>query len=136
MGHAAPGQVVIVSPLMRALETAAGAFGGGAYSGSGGRPLMLAQSAEEDERAAHAAVACPEGVPFIAFEGCRERLGAPQGFPSPLFCVHAALLRLLLCSPVYQGNDMQGALEQRMRPCSMRHGTSPADVKACAKGVA
>ena len=35
-------QVVIVSPLMRALETASGAFGGGAYKGSG-RPLMLAQ---------------------------------------------------------------------------------------------
>ena len=75
--NAVPDQVVIVSPLMRALETAAGAFGGGAYSGSG-RPLMLAQTAEEDERAAHAAVVCPEGVPFIAFEGCRERLGAPQ----------------------------------------------------------
>lgn len=70
-----PMQVVIVSPLIRALETAAGAFGAGAFSGSG-RPLMLAQTAEEDERAAHTAVACPEGVPFIAFEGCRERLGA------------------------------------------------------------
>jgi len=69
-------QVVIVSPLIRALETAAGAFGAGPFSGSG-RPLMLAQSAEEDERAGHCAVACPEGIPFIAFEGCRERLGAP-----------------------------------------------------------
>ena len=38
---------------------------------------MLAQTAEEDERAGHSAVACPEGIPFIAFEGCRERLGAP-----------------------------------------------------------
>lgn len=77
-------QVVIVSPLMRALETAAGAFGGGPFKGSG-RPLMLAQSGEPDERAAHCAVACPEGIPFIAFEGCRERLGACP-IASMLFC--------------------------------------------------
>lgn len=69
-------QVVIVSPLMRALETAAGAFGDGPFKGSG-RPLMLAQTPEADERAGHCAVACPEGIPFIAFEGCRERLGVP-----------------------------------------------------------
>ncbi|EIE24438.1 phosphoglycerate mutase-like protein [Coccomyxa subellipsoidea C-169] len=67
--------VVIVSPLIRALETAAGAFGAGPFKGSG-RPLMLAQSGEPDECAAHCAVACPEGIPFIAFEGCRERLGS------------------------------------------------------------
>ena len=67
-------QVVIVSPLMRALETAAGAFGAGAFKGEG-RPLMLSQTEDLDERAPHAAVACPEGIPFIAFEGCRERLG-------------------------------------------------------------
>jgi hypothetical protein len=81
-------QVVIVSPLMRALETAAGAFGGGPFKGSG-RPLMLAQSGEPDERAAHCAVACPEGIPFIAFEGCRERLGVCP------HCVHA-----FVCSAV------------------------------------
>ena len=67
-------QVVVVSPLMRALETAAGAFGAGPFKGEG-RPLMLSQTGELDERAPHAAVACPEGIPFIAFEGCRERLG-------------------------------------------------------------
>ncbi len=70
-------QVVIVSPLIRALETAAGAFGDGPFKGSG-RPLMLAQTPEGDERAGHCAVACPEGIPFIAFEGCRERLGESQ----------------------------------------------------------
>ncbi len=75
-------QVVIVSPLIRALETAAGAFGAGPFKGSG-RPLMLAQSGEPDECAAHCAVACPEGIPFIAFEGCRERLGACRHFFGP-----------------------------------------------------
>ena len=59
---------------MRALETAAGAFGAGPFKGEG-RPLMLSQTEELDERAPHTAVACPEGIPFIAFEGCRERLG-------------------------------------------------------------
>lgn len=63
-----------MSPLMRALETAAGVFGGGPFESSG-RPLMLAQTELEDERAAHGAVACPDALPFIAFEGCRERLG-------------------------------------------------------------
>ena len=38
------------------------------------------QTAVPDERAAHAAVTCPEGIPFIAFEGCRERLGAHATF--------------------------------------------------------
>lgn len=37
--------------------------------------MLRAQTAVPDERAAHAAVMCPEGIPFIAFEGCRERLG-------------------------------------------------------------
>ncbi len=79
-------QAVIVSPLMRALETAAGVFGGGPFDGRG-RPLMVAQTEAEDERAAHGAVACADGLPFIAFEGCRERLGARPGpAPPPAGC--------------------------------------------------
>ena len=72
-----------MSPLMRALETAAGVFGGGPFEGSG-RPLMLAQTELEDERAAHGAMSCPDALPFIAFEGCRERLGTIPG-PGWLF---------------------------------------------------
>ena len=76
-----------MSPLMRALETAAGAFGAGPFKGEG-RPLMLSQTEDLDERAPHAAVACPEGIPFIAFEGCRERLGERLHHDLPCRCSH------------------------------------------------
>ena len=66
--------MVIVSPLMRALETAAGAFGAGAFKGEG-RPLMLSQTEDLDERAPHAAVACPEGHPLHRLRGLP---GAPR----------------------------------------------------------
>ena len=67
-------QVVVASPLTRALETAAGAFGGGKWQGRGS-VLMLEQSAIPGVRASHSAVGAVAGLPFVAFEGCRERLG-------------------------------------------------------------
>ena len=66
--------------MWRALETAAAAFGAGPWRRRG-RPLMLAQTGLPNQRVAHAPIAAPEGLPFVAFEGCRERLGAPA---SPL----------------------------------------------------
>jgi hypothetical protein len=64
--------VVIVSPLMRALETAVGAFGQSEWkSGTGHQPLMAAQPAEPGKVSQHAAV-CSSGVPkFVAVELCR-----------------------------------------------------------------
>ena len=67
-------QVVVASPLIRALETAAGAFGGGKWQGRGS-VLMLEQTAIPGVRASHTAVGAVAGLPFVAFEGCRERLG-------------------------------------------------------------
>jgi hypothetical protein len=72
--------VVIASPLTRALETAVGAFGGGKWQGRGS-VLMLEQSAIPGVRAQHDTVASVAGLPFIAFEGCRERLGRPSSLP-------------------------------------------------------
>ena len=77
-------QVVVSSPLTRALETAVGAFGGGRWPGRGS-VLMHEQTAIPGVRAAHDTVASVAGLPFIAFEGCRERLGRifsiPLSFP-------------------------------------------------------
>lgn len=69
-------QLVVTSPLTRALETAVGAFGGGKWQGRGGI-LMLEQMAIPGVRAAHDTIAAVAGLPFVAFEGCRERLGQP-----------------------------------------------------------
>lgn len=83
-------QLVVVSPLMRTLETAAGIFGvtdpasaavaaSGAedMSEDGAQPavLMLAQSEQASTRVAHEQLFVPPGVSFVAHELCRERLG-------------------------------------------------------------
>ena len=88
-------QLVVVSPLVRALETAAGIFGVDPLEaataaaaqcsidgGDGDSPtapapplLMVAQGGERNVRTAHAAVAPRPGVRFVAMELCRERLG-------------------------------------------------------------
>ncbi|KAK2075721.1 hypothetical protein QBZ16_001462 [Prototheca wickerhamii] len=83
-------QLVVVSPLMRTLETAAGIFGvadpasaavaaSGAedMSEDGAQPavLMLAQSEQASMRVAHEQLFVPPGVSFVAHELCRERLG-------------------------------------------------------------
>jgi hypothetical protein len=77
-------QLVVVSPLMRTCETAAGVFG--LESTSNSQPLMLAKTAEPRERSAHRAIAKPGNLPFLAEELCRERMSARpcscQGLPA------------------------------------------------------
>jgi hypothetical protein len=76
-------QVVIVSPLTRTLETAVGVFGGNTIpeesamdvDGSPPDVLMVGQGAVENTRSARPSVAAPTGLPFIACELCRERVG-------------------------------------------------------------
>lgn len=74
------GQVVIVSPLQRTLETAVGVFGGGpGRDGAESCLLMRGQSDAPHERTAHDSVVLPaHGPPFVACEQCRERVGAAQ----------------------------------------------------------
>ena len=72
-------QLVVVSPLVRALETAAGIFGMDPAQCDLDPPtlLMAAQDSQWNVRTAHGAVSPRPGVKFVAQELCRERLGAP-----------------------------------------------------------
>lgn len=67
---------IIVSPLMRTLETAAGVFGSGLWQEDDlPPPLMLRQSEVPGKRAAQEAISAAGCPPLIAWEGCREHLG-------------------------------------------------------------
>ncbi len=96
-------EVVVVSPLTRAIETAVGCFGdhgdhgscssshngngNGNSSGTSGRsggvgngPLLMAELTEvPGRRAAHPAVALGAAPPFVCLELCREHLGVSRG---------------------------------------------------------
>jgi hypothetical protein len=92
-------QLVVVSTLTRAIETAVGAFGdhaaaaeagpdgtsgggggGGGGGSSGGGLLMAEVTAAEGMRAAHPAVALGGAPPFLCLELCREHLGVRRGW--------------------------------------------------------
>ncbi len=67
-------QLVVVSPLMRACETAAAVFGT-TCSDTEASLLMKQQDEIPRERSAHDAIAPPPGVRFIAHEFVREQVG-------------------------------------------------------------
>ncbi|KDP41526.1 hypothetical protein JCGZ_15933 [Jatropha curcas] len=64
-------ELVIVSPLLRTMQTAVGVFGGGYTDGIEAPPLMMANAGKSD-RLAISSINCP---PFVAVELCREHLG-------------------------------------------------------------
>ncbi|XP_039053221.1 phosphoglycerate mutase-like protein 1 isoform X2 [Hibiscus syriacus] len=65
-------ELVIVSPLLRTLQTAVGVFGGEGYKdGVDVHPLMV-ENAGKSIRPAISSLYCP---PFVAVELCREHLG-------------------------------------------------------------
>ncbi|CAM0908046.1 unnamed protein product [Alopecurus aequalis] len=64
--------LVIVSPLLRTLQTAVGVFGGGnCTDGVSASPLMV-EGAGQSGRPAISSLNCP---PFLAVEACRENAG-------------------------------------------------------------
>ena len=68
-------QLVVVSPLMRACETAAAVFGN-EYLGFLLPPSLMKQQDEiAEDRSAHDAIALPPGVRIVAHEFARERNG-------------------------------------------------------------
>ncbi|KAI8550206.1 hypothetical protein RHMOL_Rhmol06G0086900 [Rhododendron molle] len=65
-------ELVIVSPLLRTMQTAVGVFGGEAYvDGIDAPPLMVANTG----KSSHPAISSLNCSPFIAVELCREHLG-------------------------------------------------------------
>ncbi|KMZ56386.1 Phosphoglycerate mutase-like protein [Zostera marina] len=62
--------LVIVSPLLRTLQTAVGVFGGDSYTD--GIPLMVENVGSSD----HPAISCLNCPPFLALEKCREIISA------------------------------------------------------------
>ncbi|KAK2981712.1 hypothetical protein RJ640_005964 [Escallonia rubra] len=64
-------ELVIVSPLLRTMQTAVGVFGGEGYSDGIDVPPLMVANAGNSSRAAISSLNCP---PFIAVELCREHL--------------------------------------------------------------
>eukprot|EP01025_Chloroclados_australasicus_P039930 TRINITY_DN4159_c0_g1_i1.p1 TRINITY_DN4159_c0_g1~~TRINITY_DN4159_c0_g1_i1.p1 ORF type:complete len:296 (+),score=36.99 TRINITY_DN4159_c0_g1_i1:90-977(+) len=67
--------LVVVSPMSRALETAVGVFGGDDWVSNGHPPLMVEQYAMTGKSSARAPVAMNGAPPFLALEMIREQLG-------------------------------------------------------------
>ncbi|XP_044963986.1 phosphoglycerate mutase-like protein 1 [Hordeum vulgare subsp. vulgare] len=66
-------ELVVVSPLMRTMQTAVGVFGGeNCTDGVSASPLLMVEGAGHSGRQAISSLNCP---PFLAVEACRERLG-------------------------------------------------------------
>ncbi|KAK6940289.1 Histidine phosphatase superfamily, clade-1 [Dillenia turbinata] len=64
-------ELVIVSPLLRTMQTAVGVFGGEGYSDGINVPPLMVKNVGKSQRAAISSLNCP---PFIAVELCREQL--------------------------------------------------------------
>lgn len=66
-------QLIVVSPMVRTLETATGAFGSGP-SQTPQDMFMQPLPGQQNWSTEHTAVALPHGIPVISHEGCRERV--------------------------------------------------------------
>ncbi|XP_028777687.1 phosphoglycerate mutase-like protein 1 isoform X1 [Neltuma alba] len=65
-------ELVISSPLLRTMQTAAGVFGGEAYTDGIDAPPLMKENVGHSE---HAAISSLNSPPFIVIELCREHLG-------------------------------------------------------------
>ncbi|KAL3617909.1 hypothetical protein CASFOL_038230 [Castilleja foliolosa] len=65
-------ELVIVSPLLRTMQTAVGVFGGEAYVDGIDEPPLMIENAVDSSRPAISSLNSP---PFVAVELCREHLG-------------------------------------------------------------
>ncbi|XP_051123856.1 phosphoglycerate mutase-like protein isoform X2 [Andrographis paniculata] len=65
-------ELVVVSPLLRTMQTAVGVFGGGSYENGVDAPPLMVENTGNCNRPAISSLNCP---PFVAVELCREHLG-------------------------------------------------------------
>lgn len=65
-------ELVIVSPLLRTMQTAVGVFGGESHTDGATKPPLMVAGAGNSGRSAISSLNCP---PFMATELCREHLG-------------------------------------------------------------
>ncbi|XP_017249413.2 phosphoglycerate mutase-like protein 1 isoform X2 [Daucus carota subsp. sativus] len=65
-------ELVVVSPLLRTMQTAVGTFGGEAGADGTNVPPLMMENAGKSNRPAISSSKCP---PFIAVELCREHMG-------------------------------------------------------------
>ncbi len=79
-------QLVVVSPLTRACETAAAAFGMPCSDPSEESLLMKQQDEIPLERATHDAIAMPPRLRFVAHEFAREQVGESRCYYSQQSC--------------------------------------------------
>eukprot|EP00195_Chlamydomonas_chlamydogama_P017695 CAMPEP_0202890154 /NCGR_PEP_ID=MMETSP1392-20130828/658_1 /ASSEMBLY_ACC=CAM_ASM_000868 /TAXON_ID=225041 /ORGANISM="Chlamydomonas chlamydogama, Strain SAG 11-48b" /LENGTH=295 /DNA_ID=CAMNT_0049573673 /DNA_START=133 /DNA_END=1020 /DNA_ORIENTATION=+ len=109
-----PFDLVVVSPLMRALETAVGAFGRGPWSPSDSQPpLMAARGGDDRHCMPRSAVSAAGLPPIVAHELCREHLGVhPCDRRHPTSFYRAAFPAVDF-SLVTEEEDVLWRLEQR-----------------------
>lgn len=65
-------ELVVVSPLLRTIQTAVGVFGGEGHTDDTDAPPLMVENAGNSDHSAISSLNCP---PFIAVELCREHLG-------------------------------------------------------------
>ncbi|KAK1405603.1 phosphoglycerate mutase-like protein 1 [Heracleum sosnowskyi] len=65
-------ELVVVSPLLRTMQTAVGAFGGEGCTDESKAPPLMTENAGNSNHPAISSLNCP---PFVAVELCREHLG-------------------------------------------------------------
>ncbi|XP_058758271.1 phosphoglycerate mutase-like protein isoform X1 [Vicia villosa] len=65
-------ELVVVSPLLRTMQTAVGVFGGEAYPDGISEPPLMVENVGHSDHHAVSSLNCP---PFLAVELCREQMG-------------------------------------------------------------
>ncbi|CAJ1970548.1 unnamed protein product [Sphenostylis stenocarpa] len=65
-------ELVVVSPLLRTMQTAVGVFGGEVYTDGISEPPLMTENVGHSDHPAVSSLNCP---PFIAVELCREHIG-------------------------------------------------------------